>query len=65
MNGHAWEFERNNNWERLDGICEIIANRDDIWYATNMEIYEYTRAYESLVWNAEGNMVYNPTLFEI
>lgn len=63
--GHAYEFDRNDNWDLLDRICEAISGRDDIWYATNGEIYEYTKAYESLVYSADGHMIYNPTLFEI
>ena len=30
-----------------------------------MEIYEYVAAYNSLVFSADGNMVYNPTLVDI
>lgn len=63
--GHSYEFDRKNNWEHLDRICERIAHRDDIWYATNGEIYDYVKAYESLVWSADGTMVYNPTLHEL
>ena len=33
--------------------------REDIWYATNMEIYEYTKAYESLVYSADVTNRYN------
>ncbi|MBE7011884.1 MAG: hypothetical protein E7415_04340 [Ruminococcaceae bacterium] len=63
--GHSYEFGRDNNWERLDEICEKLSGNDDIWYATNMEIYEYTKAYEALVYSANGNTVYNPTLLDI
>jgi len=37
----------------------------DFWYATNMEIYEYVQAYKSLVYSADGKIVYNPTLLDI
>ena len=63
--GHAYEFFCNNNWDRIESICEKLAGRDDIWYATNMEIYEYTKAFEALVWSADGNTVYNPTLIPL
>ena len=63
--GHSYEFERNNNWEILYEFCEKIANKDDVWYATNMEIYEYVKAYNSLIFSADGSMVYNPTLVKI
>lgn len=63
--GHSYEFERNNNWEHLTSICEKLGKKDDIWYATNMEIYDYITAYNSLVYSADGYTVYNPTLKEI
>ena len=63
--GHSFEYERNNNWERLEEICQMLAGKEDIWYATNMQIYEYVTAYRSLVYSADGNTVYNPTLFEV
>lgn len=65
MWGHSYEFERNNNWDRLDQICEKLAGHEDIWYATNIEIYNYVKAYESLQYSADGNIIYNPTLFDI
>ncbi len=63
--GHSAEFSYDDSWERIEYICGRLAGEKDIWYATNMEIYEYTKAYEALVWNAEGDMVYNPTLVDI
>lgn len=63
--GHSFEFSRDNNWDLLDEICSRLSGHDDIWYATNMEIYNYVSAYRSLVYSADGKTVYNPTLFEI
>ncbi len=42
-----------------------ISGYDSIWYATNIEIYNYVKAYDSLVFSADGTMVYNPTLYKI
>lgn len=63
--GHSFEFECGNNWDRLEKICGLLANKDDTWYATNIEIYDYTMAYNSLVYSADSTKVYNPTLKEI
>lgn len=63
--GHSYEFERDNNWNLLEEICKKLANKSDIWYATNMEIYNYVNAYNSLIYNADGTIIYNPTLFTI
>lgn len=63
--GHSYEFDRNDNWEHIEEICKKLANNDEIWYATNIEIYDYVQAYKSLQYSADGHMVYNPTLFTI
>lgn len=63
--GHSFEFDRNKNWERIEEICQRLANNPEIWYATNIEIYEYVEAYKSLVYSADGSRIYNPTAFDI
>ena len=63
--GHSYEFDRDNNWDRAEEICQKLANNDDIWYATNIEIYDYVEAYKSLQYSADGSKVYNPTALTI
>ena len=63
--GHSYEFANNNEWDLLENICDVLGGREDIWYATNMEIYEYTEAYNSLVFSADDTIVYNPSLMEV
>lgn len=63
--GHSFEFERKNNWDHLEAICEKLGRKDDVWYATNIEIYNYVEAYRHLQYSADGTIVYNPTLYEI
>lgn len=59
--GHSFEFERENNWNHIRHICEALQGREDVWYATNIEIYEYVTAIRSLVMSADGRIIYNPT----
>lgn len=63
--GHSYEFDTNNNWEHLDDICQKLGGHDDVWYATNMEIYDYVNAYNSLVFSADSTIVYNPTRYDV
>ena len=63
--GHSYEFDRDNNWEHMEKVLEKISGHDEVWYATNMEIYEYVKAYESLEYSADGFHVYNPTLIPV
>ena len=59
--GHTFEFEGKKNWHHLDEICEALGGREDIWYATNIEIYDYVKAYEALIWRSDFMQVHNPT----
>lgn len=63
MWGHSFEFK--DKWDLLDELCEKLGGHDDIWYATNIEIYNYVTAYNSLVYSADGSIVYNPTLIDV
>lgn len=63
--GHSYEFERDNNWELLENICQKISGKSDIWYATNMDIYKYVNSYSFLEYSADGKIIYNPTLYTI
>lgn len=65
MWGHAYEFERDDNWSLLTDVCEKISGKQDIWYATNMEIYNYTMAYRALEFNVDRTVVFNPTLYTV
>lgn len=63
--GHSFEFEREDNWEHICHICEALQGREDVWYATNIEIYEYVTAMRSLVMSADGRILYNPTAIPV
>lgn len=63
--GHSVEFERNNNWNVLEKLCECLSGHEEIWYATNIEIHDYVTAYHALIYSADHTMVYNPTTFTI
>lgn len=60
--GHSHEFDRHDNWDRIENICKTFTGAQDVWFATNIEIYDYVQAYQSLVYSADGKIVYNPTL---
>ncbi|MBO4897830.1 MAG: polysaccharide deacetylase family protein [Clostridia bacterium] len=63
--GHSYEFENDNNWDYLDEICGKLSSLKDTWFATNIEIYDYVTAYNSLIMSADETMVYNPSLLRI
>lgn len=59
--GHSFEFESADNWHVIEDFCEKMANKDDIWYATNTEIYTAWADYMKLETSADGSMIHNPT----
>ena len=59
--GHSYEFEADDNWNAIEEFAEYTGGRDNVWYATNIEIYEYIEAYKKLVFSVDSSMIYNPT----
>ena len=62
--GHSYEFDQNtenNNWSRIERFSELVSRKEDVWYATNIEIYEYVTAFRSLVISLDETIVFNPT----
>lgn len=58
--GHSYEFDDRDNWEVIEQFCEFMGGRDDIWYATNIEIIDYMEAAGRLKFSADNETVYNP-----
>lgn len=63
--GHAYEFEGADNWHVIEEFLEAIGHKDDIWYATNIEIYDYVKASEKLIFSADGSIAQNPTSTDV
>lgn len=58
--GHSYEFDRNENWNLIEDFCAEIAGDETIWYATNIEIYDYVTALKRLEFSADSSLVRNP-----
>lgn len=63
--GHSYEFDRNDNWELIETFCREAGGDEDIWYATNIEIYDYVCALRALRFSVDRTMVFNPTSFDL
>jgi peptidoglycan/xylan/chitin deacetylase (PgdA/CDA1 family) len=61
--GHSYEFDNDNNWELIEEFCRFIGGREDIWYATHIEIVDYLKTLANLKFSAAGHIVYNPAAF--
>ena len=63
--GHSYEFDNDSNWNVIEEFAEYIGGREDIWYATNIEIYDYIKAYEALITSVDKKIIYNPTTIDV
>ena len=59
--GHTFEFDQQKNWEIVDTLFEKVADKEDVWYATNGEICNYHKKYQQLIFSQDGKRIYNPT----
>ncbi len=59
--GHTFEFGQDNNWSLVEEFASLVANREDIWYATNIEIFQYMRDFSRLEYSADCAIIHNPT----
>ena len=63
--GHSYEFDDNDNWNVIEDFAKFIGGREDIWYATNMEIYNYVTAYHNLQTSADSKIIYNSSAIDV
>ena len=63
--GHSYEFPRDNNWDVIEKFGEIMSKRDDIWHATNIEVYKYVEAFKRLVFSLDLSYVENPSAIDV
>lgn len=58
--GHSFEFGRSGDWSVIEAFTEKMAGKEDIWYATNMEICTYVNAVRAQEFTADGLTMHNP-----
>ncbi len=63
--GHSYEFDTEEKWEYMEKVIGLISGKEDTWYATNIEIYNYIMAQRSLVISVDERYIYNPTSTDV
>ncbi|MBP3691893.1 MAG: hypothetical protein J6I80_01470, partial [Clostridia bacterium] len=64
--GHAYDID--NKWgsySEFDAFAQSMSGKDDIWYATNGDIYTYINAYNQLTVSAVDDEITNPTATDL
>lgn len=59
--GHSYEFTSSENWDLMESFCSKMSGKDDIWYATNIQIIDNMEVCRRLCYAADGSFVYNPS----
>ena len=63
--GHTFELDNENYWEKIEEFIKYVSGKEDVWYATNIEIYDYVKAYENLQVSVDRKVVYNPSVIDV
>ncbi|MBE6778996.1 MAG: hypothetical protein E7541_06385 [Ruminococcaceae bacterium] len=63
--GHSYEMAADARRQKLEEFLQMMAGREDIWYATCMELYSYLSALDQLIMTVDGTCVINPTLTDV
>lgn len=63
--GHSYEFFDNQNWDVIERFFDRIAGKEDVWYATNIEIFDYIEAYRRLRFSADMSVCMNPNATDV
>jgi len=63
--GHSYEFDDDDNWSVIEEFCEMVGGKDDIWYATNIEIVDYIKAVRGLKFTVDQTAVLNQSMTDV
>ncbi len=63
--GHSYEFDDKGNWDLIEDFCKLVSGKEDIWYATNIQIVDYMEAADRLQFAADMSFVYNPSVQKV
>ena len=63
--GHSYEFDNNDNWNVIEELAAYVSGKEDIWYATNIEVYDYVQAYKALQTSVDEKIIHNPSALDV
>lgn len=63
--GHSHELRCEEDWAYMEKLVSLLSGSDKIWYATNIEIYDYMQALSMLRISADEKIIENPTASEL
>ena len=64
--GHSYEFDTEEKWAVFEEqISRLVEHKEKIWFASNIEIYNYVKAQQNLVISADETIIHNPSAIPV
>jgi len=63
--GHAFEFHNKKDWASLERIFKPLSGKPDVWYCTNIELFDYEEARKRIAIAANRATVFNPSALTV
>lgn len=63
--GHAFEFHDRNDWAALERIYKPLSGHPEVWYCTNIELFDYEAARRRMIISANRKIVQNPSAIPV
>lgn len=63
--GHAYQLDAYQDWTHMEEFLKKLSGQPDIWYASNIEIYDYMKAVQNLIYSSDGNYIFNPSSLNV
>ena len=63
--GHAFEFHDKNDWAGLERIYKPLSGHADVWYCTNIELFDYEEARRRVQIAANRAKAFNPSALTV
>ena len=63
--GHSHEFKTEEDWAKMEELVAKVAGLNQVWYATNIEIYDYIEATRRVRVSSDEKTLYNPSSVDV
>lgn len=65
--GHSYEFDYDERcgWDKIEEDLQRLGGHDDVWYATNMEVFSYIQAWKDLQYTIDATCVQNLSALDV
>lgn len=63
--GHGYDLANPEYLSAFDAMVEQLSDLPDVWYATNIEVYDYICAAQALIYSSDARFIQNPSAQDV